>query len=176
MIKGQLIKKSRSSGAFGASAGIDFLLIFDLISSDLSERILDEACHILVLLMIIVISVLFNLLAVTILLMKYSTSKNNTRELHAGNVHPATPPHILPPKVKNPSIKKEAGGGGGGTAAPQRDSREPPCAPLAREAAPVQAARSSSSPSFGGLGHFLKRALPPWILLHVLLLTLEFYF
>ena len=71
MINGQLIKKSRSSGAFGASAGIVFF-IFDLISSDFSERILGDACQILVLLMIIVISVLFNLLAVTIILMKYS--------------------------------------------------------------------------------------------------------
>ena len=51
-----------------------FLLIFDLISYDFSERILGEACQLLVLLMIIVISVLFNLLAVTILLMKYSSN------------------------------------------------------------------------------------------------------
>ena len=71
MINGQLIKKSRSSGAFGASAGIDFCFwIFDLISSDFSERILGDVCQLLVFLMIIVISVLFNLLAVTILLMK----------------------------------------------------------------------------------------------------------
>ena len=46
--------------------------MFDLISSDFSERILGDAYQIVVFLMIIVISVLFNLLAVTILLMKYS--------------------------------------------------------------------------------------------------------
>ena len=51
-----------------------FFLIFDFISSEFSERVLGDACHILVFLMIIVISVLFNLLAVTILLMKYSNS------------------------------------------------------------------------------------------------------
>ena len=73
MINGQLIKKSRSSGAFGASAGIVLFLMFDLISSDLSERILGDSCQHLVFFMIIVISVLFNLLAVTIILMKYST-------------------------------------------------------------------------------------------------------
>ena len=67
MINAQLIKKSRSSGAFGASAGIDFLLIFDWISSDFSERILSDMYQFVVLLMIIVISVLFNLLAVTII-------------------------------------------------------------------------------------------------------------
>ena len=49
-----------------------FFGIFDLISSDVSERILGDACQIWVLLMIIIISVLFSLLAVTIILMKYN--------------------------------------------------------------------------------------------------------
>ena len=52
-----------------------FLGIFDLISSEFSEQILGDVCHMLVFLMIIVISVLFNLLAVTILLIKYSRNK-----------------------------------------------------------------------------------------------------
>ena len=67
-----------------------FFLHFSLNSSNVvSERVLGDACQILVFLMIIVISVLFNLLVVTILLIKYSKTlqkiSNGDRMLSNGN-------------------------------------------------------------------------------------------